>query len=338
MKRLALLTLLVPALVMADAVAVSLNPKALAGQGFPTVNVEIQEPIAGFWLKLKRSDGKEVSIKGGGKPGQVRSLEINQPEGKYSYTGELLVNFKNGSSSTMPLQFDAEVIGSLTMKIEKKDVDVEHRKLKLTVNRACDHLEVKVMMDTGRPAMDGEVSCADITPGKPYELSWPEASGSTVKISVKALDADKFHFGPLEFYPWSFNVPHEEVNFDSAKWDVRDSEGPKLDKAYRLIDDAITKCGGFADIKLYVVGYTDTVGGKDYNKGLSLNRAKSIAAWFHHRGVNVPIFYAGFGEDALLVGTADETDEARNRRAQYILSIDAPTIDKAPYAADWKKL
>ena len=338
MRGALLLVVLLPCLALADAVAVSLNSKAVMGQSFPTVNVEIQEPIAGFWLKLKRSDGKDVSIKGGGRPGQVRALELNQPEGKFKYTGELRVNFKNGTSSTMPLEFEAEVWGSLNMKIEKKDVDVEHRKLKLTLNRPCDHLEVKVMMDTGRPALDGDVSCKDIVAGKPFELTWPEAAGSTVKISVKALDAEGFHFGPLEFYPWHFEVPHEEVNFDSAKWDVRDSEAAKLEKAYRLIDDAVTRCGGFAEIKLYVVGYTDTVGAKDYNKGLSLNRARSLGAWFRHRGVQVPIFYTGFGEDALVVGTPDETDEARNRRAQYILSIDPPEIVKAPYGADWKKL
>jgi outer membrane protein OmpA-like peptidoglycan-associated protein len=224
------------------------------------------------------------------------------------------------------------------MKIDKKDVDVAGRKLKLTMNRACDHFELKVYMDTGRPAFNGDVSCKDVEPGKPFTLSWPEASGSPVKISVKAFDNAGFFFGPMEFYPWFFDVPHEEVNFDSAKWDVRDSETAKLDKAYRLVDDAVTRCGGFADIKLYVVGYTDTVGGTDYNRGLSLNRAKSIAQWFRHKGVSVPIFFAGFGEEALLVSTPDETDEPRNRRAQYILSIDPPSVIKAPSAPKWEKL
>lgn len=338
MKRALLFLSLLPSLAFADAVAVSLNNKATLGKDFPTVNVEIQEPIAGFWLKLKRSDGKEISIKGGGKPGQVRNLELQQPEGKFKYAGELLVNFKNGTSSTMPLEFEAEVWGSLQMKIDKKDVDVAGRKLKLTMNRPCDHFELKVYMDTGRSAFNGDVPCKDVEAGKPFTLTWPEAAGSPVKISVKALDAEGFFFGPLEFYPWFFDVPHEEVNFDSAKWDVRDSETAKLDKAYRMVDDAITRCGGFAEIKLYVVGYTDTVGGTEYNRGLSLNRAKSIALWFRSRGVRVPIYYAGFGEEALLVSTPDETDEARNRRAQYILSIDPPSVIKAPSAAKWDKL
>lgn len=338
MKRLAWLVLLLPAWVHAEAVGLSLNPKALMGQSFPTVSVEIYEPIAGFWLKLKRSDGKEVSFKGGGRPGQKRVLELLQPQGKFGYSGELLVNFKNGTSTTMPVQFEAELWGSLTMTIDKKDVDVEHRTLKLTLSRPCDRLELKVMMDTGRPAFDGEVSCSTLEPGKPFEVSWPEASGGTVKISIKAFDAQGFYFGPLEFYPWYFEVPHEEVNFESAKWDVREGEVPKLDKAYRLIDGAVSRCGSFADLRLYVVGYTDSVGSKDSNKGLSLNRARSLGDWFRRRGVRVPIFFAGFGEDALLVATPDETDEARNRRAQYILSIDPPAILQAPSRAEWKRL
>ena len=336
--RLARLVLLLPALAHAGAVELSVNPKGVMGRSFPSVTVDILEPIAGYWIKLKRSDGKDVNIKGGGPPGHRRSVDLVQPEGKFGYSGELLVNFKDGSSATSPLDFEAELWGSLTMKIDKKDVDVEHRRVKLTLSRPCERLELKVMMDTGRPAFDGEVDCKGLLPGKPFEVSWPEAKGGTVKVSVKAFDAMGFYFGPLEFFPWYFEVPHEEVNFESAKWDVRDVEGPKLDKAFRLIDDAVSRCGEFADIKLYVVGHTDSVGARDYNKSLSLNRARALGAWFNRRGVRVPIFYAGFGEEALLVPTADETDEARNRRAQYILSIDPPAISRAPYAADWKRL
>jgi outer membrane protein OmpA-like peptidoglycan-associated protein len=105
-----------------------------------------------------------------------------------------------------------------------------------------------------------------------------------------------------------------------------------------LISDAVQKFGRLADIKLYVAGHTDTVGAKDYNRGLSLNRARSICAYFRREGLRIPIFYEGFGEEALLVGTPDETDEPRNRRAEYIIAIDKPSVAHAPYEANWKKL
>ena len=35
---------------------------------------------------------------------------------------------------------------------------------------------------------------------------------------------------------------------------------------------------------------------------------------------------AGLGEDELLVDTPDNTDEIRNRRAEYVVSVDAPPL------------
>ena len=107
---------------LTDAIDVSVTTRPELKKGLPTVHVHILEPIMGFQLKLKRSDGKEVDVKGGGKPGVTRDIELPQPEGKFSYQGELSVNFKNGTSSAMPLQFDsgkADVRDSETAKLDK---------------------------------------------------------------------------------------------------------------------------------------------------------------------------------------------------------------------------
>ena len=53
----------------ADAVNISVSSGVAMGKGQPSVNVQILEPIAGFILNLKRSDGKDVEIRGGGKVG-----------------------------------------------------------------------------------------------------------------------------------------------------------------------------------------------------------------------------------------------------------------------------
>jgi hypothetical protein len=318
-------------------VSLSVNPKGVAGQRFPSVTVEINEPIAGYWLKLKRSDGKAVNIKGGGPVGRTRTVDLVQPEGKFGYTGELLVNFKDGSSATTPVSFEAGFWGPLTMKLGKEDVDVARRRLTLTLSRPCERIVLQVMMDTGLAAFDGDVDCKSLVPGKAFEVSWPEVKGSTVKVAVTAYDGLGFYFGPVELFPWYFEVPHEEVNFDSGKWEVPEVEEAKLDKAHRLIADVVTRCGAFAELKLYVVGHTDSVGTKESNRSLALNRARALGAWFLHKGLRLPVFYAGFGEEAPLVATPDETDEVRNRRAQYILAIDPPTV-AAPRPADWRKL
>jgi outer membrane protein OmpA-like peptidoglycan-associated protein len=137
---------------------------------------------------------------------------------------------------------------------------------------------------------------------------------------------------------WQVDIPHEEVNFDSGKWDVRDDEKGKLEASYKLIADAVEKYGSLASIKLYIVGHTDTVGASAANRTLSLNRARAIGAWLRKKGLRLPVFYEGFGEEALLVQTADETAEPKNRRAEYIIAIDSPAPTNMPFPPKWQRL
>jgi outer membrane protein OmpA-like peptidoglycan-associated protein len=321
----------------ADAVNISLTSGAVMGQSQPAVNVHILEPIAGFKLNLKRSDGKDIEIKGGGKVGQTRVLDLNQPEGKFGYTGALTVNFKNGSFSEMPLQFDAELWGPLHMKCEKEDIDFENRKLKFTASRPIAKAVVKVLMDTGKYAMNGEVLFSGEAANKPLEISWPEKPGKVMKVSIQIFDSAQFFTG-VEFSPWQIDIVHKDVNFASGKWDVSPEEGDKLEESYAKIADVVNKIGQHAEVKLYVIGHTDTVGKNDANRTLSLNRARSIAGYLRKRGLRIPIFYEGYGEDALLVGTNDEVAEAQNRRADYVMSIDPPTLGKVPHPPKWQRL
>ncbi len=322
---------------IADAVDLSVTSSALLGKGQPSVNVHILEKIAGFKLSLKRNDGKAIEIKGGGAVGQTRVLELNQPEGKFSYDGALTVNFPNGTSSQMPLQFDAELWGPLHMKCEKTDIDFEHRKLKFTLSRPAAKAVVQVLMDTGKYALNGEVPFHGEPAGTPLEITWPEKPGKVMKVSITAYDSASFFTG-VEFTPWQINIEHKEVNFASGKWDVGSEEASKLEESYVAITDGVNKYGQYAEVKLYVLGHTDTVGKNDANRTLSLNRARAIGAYLRKRGLRIPIFVEGYGEEALLVGTADETAEAQNRRADYVMSINPPSLGKVPFEPKWQRL
>jgi outer membrane protein OmpA-like peptidoglycan-associated protein len=118
----------------------------------------------------------------------------------------------------------------------------------------------------------------------------------------------------------------------------RQDEQAKLDESISKALDAIRKFGKFADVTLFVAGHTDTVGPTGSNRTLSLNRARSIAAYFRKKGVTIPIRYEGFGEAALAVGTDDEVDDPRNRRAQYIIAIETPRLSNGRLPAKWQKL
>jgi hypothetical protein len=166
--RLLLLCLtLSPLCALADAVRVSLQPKASVGKGLPALQVHIEEPIAGFELKLKRSDGQEVRVKGGGQPGVTRTLSLEQPEGRFHYEGELVVRFADAEEASMPLSFDAELLGPLRMTLAPEDVDEKGRKLRFSLSRPASRVKVTVLMDTGEKAFEGEVPFQGEAAGTP---------------------------------------------------------------------------------------------------------------------------------------------------------------------------
>src|SRR4051812_42836984 len=135
MKRCALLLCLVAASARADAVDIQLRPRGVVGKGYPQVIVRIVEPIAGFALTLHRGDGKDQEWKGGGRPGVTRTIDLVQPDGKLHYTGELTVNFPNATHGTIPLEFDAEFLGPLTLELGRKDLDPAARRVTFTLSR-----------------------------------------------------------------------------------------------------------------------------------------------------------------------------------------------------------
>ncbi len=338
MKHVFLLAALVPAFAFADSVNVSLTNKALKGKGTPAVHIEILEPIAGFRLVLAKDGGKPQEWKGGGKPGVTRTIELSQGEGTTKWAGELVINLPNGTTGNMPLEFETELVGALTLTMDKdKDVDIAGRKLRFTLNQPIAKAHLKVLMDTGATVIDADIAFEGEPAGTKLEVTWPEGKGQVLKVDLRAWAKSGVYNG-VELTPWRIDIPHEEVNFTSGKWDVSPEEAAKLESSLKLVLAAIDKFGSLAQIKLFIAGHTDTVGANASNRTLSLNRARSIGAWFRKKGVRIPVRYEGFGEEALLVSTNDETAEARNRRAEYIIAIDDPTTKSVPFQPNWQRL
>lgn len=338
-RLLSFLVIASSSLALADAIDVGLeNTVVMRGRGNPRVKVSILEPIAGFKLNLTRSDGKTFEWKGGGKPGVVRTIELDQPVGKFTWKGELTVNFPNATTGAMPLEFETQSVEQLKLMVDKdKDVDLAKRTITFKLSNPAGKAELKVLMDTGDLTFDGEIPFANEPPNTPLTVTWPERKGNPLKISLKAYDSMGVFIG-VDFFPWSFEIPHDDVTFDTGKWDIKPDEQKKLDDASAKALDAISKFGKFAEVTLFVAGHTDTVGPTASNRTLSFNRARAIASYFRKKGVSIPIRYEGFGEEALAVGTADEVDEQRNRRVQYIISIEPPRISNAKFAPTWQRL
>jgi hypothetical protein len=337
MRTACLCLLLVAAPALADAIDVSLTSHVPRGK-VPTLQVHILEPIAGFKLDLTRNDGKALEVKGGGKPGVIRTIDLEQPEGRVHWSGALTINLPDGTTGAMELDFDAEVQGPLKLQVDKRtDVDFERRQIFFTLNHPAGKVHLKVLVETGVIAFEDDVPFNAEPPGTRLLVSWPRTFDRPMLVDVRAFDTAGF-YDSLELTRWQLDIPHEEVSFDSGKFDLRADQHPTLDASYKAISEAVARFGKLAPIRLYIAGHTDTVGSTEANRTLSLNRARAIGAYFRKKGLKISVLYEGFGEEALLVSTADETDEPKNRRAEYILSIEDPTTHNVPFTPKWQRL
>lgn len=72
--------------------------------------------------------------------------------------------------------------------------------------------------------------------------------------------------------------------------------------------------------EIFVTGHTDSVGSGEANDALSLQRAQSLRERLIAGGFNPELIEAiGRGERELLIPTADEVEEPRNRRVEIVV-------------------
>ena len=121
----------------------------------------------------------------------------------------------------------------------------------------------------------------------------------------------------------------DSVSEDSVSIVTKNSENKILQIIYfdfdksKLSDVSIEEIKNFINTnkktikKFIVVGHTDTMGTKKYNKMLSLERAEVVQKVLTELGIEKNnIHILGKGEDNLRVQTADEVKHPANRRAE----------------------
>src|SRR5258708_7468494 len=223
----------------------------------------------------------------------------------------------------------ARAAGSpLRVQVEKSKVDLKERHLEVKMSHPPGKVKITVVGESGATLADEQHDFAGHAAGAPLVVTWSPANDEAVAtIDVVAYDTQGAWVG-VQISPWFVAIPHEDVNFKTDKAEIEDSEAPKLEAAFAKLGEVLAKDAAHgkqhAGITLFIAGHTDTVGNAGYNLKLSLARARAIAAWFRKRGVHMPIAYEGFGESALAVKTADNVDEPKNRRADYVLSDEPP--------------
>ncbi|PPQ26810.1 OmpA family protein [Rhodopila globiformis] len=92
------------------------------------------------------------------------------------------------------------------------------------------------------------------------------------------------------------------------------------DRARQIVAEAAANSTKVQYTRLEVNGYTDTSGTAKYNMGLSVRRARAVAAELVKDGVpKSAIAIQGFGETHLLVPTGPGVREPQNRRVEIII-------------------
>ncbi len=236
----------------------------------------------------------------------------------------------------METEFDFEVakavgtkgkVGSLKVLSDREEI-VQGHKVRYRAPSDLSSYEYKVY-DTNGDVIAEKLVTEKIGGGQVFEVSW-NVPGEVFMVHTKA-ENDFGGFTEYKLVPWSAEIPHTEVNFDSGKFDIKGDEEWKVSEALAValhelvaLDKVNKAVNANITPKLYIVGYTDTVGKAPKNKVLSDNRAKAIAKYFYDAGFWAEIYYAGMGEKGLRIQTPDSTDEVRNRRALYLLSVQQP--------------
>ena len=154
--------------------------------------------------------------------------------------------------------------------------------------------------------------------------------------TLRAYDAQGNWVG-VEIAPWFVAIPHEDVNFKTDSAEIDEAEAPKLEAAFAKLDEVLAKdTAPRPHARRHHALHRRPHRHRRQRRRTTSSCRRTARArsrrWFRKRGVKMPISYEGFGETSLAVKTADNVDEVKNRRVDYILSDGPPTLSAAFHA------
>jgi outer membrane protein OmpA-like peptidoglycan-associated protein len=122
-------------------------------------------------------------------------------------------------------------------------------------------------------------------------------------------------------------VNMSDVLFDTGKYTLKPEAREKLAKVSGILL-------AYPDLKVQVEGYTDNVGGDQYNMTLSQQRADGVLAYLVTQGVNPNnITATGYGMSKPIADNATAAGRAQNRRVQMVVSGNAIGVQQSQPSA-----
>jgi len=341
------ISLVVPTLSLAQQ-AIEIETNRVAQHGYGDPSITYKPNVSGKLGVRVRCSSEEYTLDSAITPGNdetvfFRGLGV----GPHQCTGTVRLTADDGSAGEMPLNLPIELLAPLEISVEAEHLNLQAKTLRVRASRPLDRVKIEVrgFKKSGGVAggIVGEVHSASknnppatfllgstetSVPGMvETEVQWTQLDDDDEVLQIQVTGWDQQNFpGQVLLSPWAYSIPHEDVVFKTGSAVIDEAEVPKLQHAYAQVQQVLEKYGAIVVIKLYVAGYTDTVGSEANNQALSTKRSAAIANWFHQVGFSGSIFYQGFGESALAIPSGNDTPEARNRRAVYLLAAAIPPL------------
>jgi outer membrane protein OmpA-like peptidoglycan-associated protein len=299
-----------------------------------------EKDVRDVTIELTAGKNRQVLKRGNLGGGAEHRVNFKTPPGSTSWHARITARTAEGPTS-MEFDFQVAALDDLVIKLTG-DTNLPTGRVVLVANRPLKSADVVVFDKRGQEVVNTQVDLAGTGAGAPTTVSWPATGPDIRRVDLRLTDTFGL-WSQLRAVSWYAEVPHDDVIFESGRWDIRESEFPKLQRAIAAVNDELTRFReelgheAATDAALFVAGHTDTVGSNGDNQSLSEKRARVIAEYFRKNGLKVPVYYHGAGEHGLAVETGDNVDEARNRRAVYVISNAPPGVG-AYAAGGWRRL
>ena len=303
----------------------------------PSVTVTSTSFLKFLKVSLKRNDGRRrtFTVKNL-PPGQSKEISWREDRGIFKYQAQFKGVFADGGKYFQKAHFPVYCLLPPKIKVFRERFSPQEHKLIFSFDRKMANADLLVFFANGEQE-ETQIDLASKRANTPVTMTW-QKQGEVNRLELKVTGPQGFYNG-VNLTPFMVKIPHQEVVFQSGSAKIEKIQEPKLLDSINKIKELLAKHSrDIDDIRLYIAGYTDTVGDRKYNQGLSCKRAKSIAAYFRRQGVSIKIYYQGFGESVLAEMTPDETDSEKNRRVIYLLTSYPPAKGNDFPTANWKRL
>jgi outer membrane protein OmpA-like peptidoglycan-associated protein len=174
--------------------------------------------------------------------------------------------------------------------------------------------------------LKNQVSLLDVDPSKAYFLQINNENYESLKVPVKIDDKDSLSILLKEKQPENVAIDLKDIlklqniYFDFEKTNIKKDAELELQKIVDILNQ-------YPEIKIDIIGHTDSRGSSSYNERLSIQRAASTKQWLIIKGISkerMDVF--GFGEkkpinDCHLEKKCTNDDYEKNRRTEFLIKL-----------------